>query len=193
MTLRGTVVHIFRTDDITLSLCNRMRYYTKSMQILRIGWLSRGREAMYHSQQSKVIELLFIDLWVFVKGNHHRILFVLSIFYDMLNISFTVTGSRIVISILCMPLMAGYVHPPKLGLPNVDEANISCNPAGPHLVCVLPPVFSSSFCIPAWLLKFIIHFHYGWIGVFLFFSFHFISFHKKIIMIDIDIRYPIFV
>lgn len=25
------------------------------------------------------------------------------------------------------------------------------------------------------------------------FSFHFISFHKKIIMIDIDIRYPIFV
>ncbi|XP_059593977.1 trafficking protein particle complex II-specific subunit 130 homolog isoform X2 [Vitis vinifera] len=46
----------------------------------------------------------------------------------------TKQGSRIVISILCMPLMAGYVHPPKLGLPNVDEANISCNPAGPHLV-----------------------------------------------------------
>ncbi|KAJ9671728.1 hypothetical protein PVL29_025436 [Vitis rotundifolia] len=61
----------------------------------------------------------------------------------------TKQGSRIVISILCMPLVAGYVHPPKLGLPNVDEANISCNPAGPHLVCVLPPVFSSSFCIPA--------------------------------------------
>ncbi|CBI33515.3 trafficking protein particle complex II-specific subunit 130 homolog [Vitis vinifera] len=61
----------------------------------------------------------------------------------------TKQGSRIVISILCMPLMAGYVHPPKLGLPNVDEANISCTPAGPHLVCVLPPVFSSSFCILA--------------------------------------------
>ncbi|WKA03576.1 hypothetical protein VitviT2T_021677 [Vitis vinifera] len=45
----------------------------------------------------------------------------------------TKQGSRIVISILCMPLMAGYVHPPKLGLPNVDEANISCTPAGPHL------------------------------------------------------------
>ncbi|XP_059591723.1 trafficking protein particle complex II-specific subunit 130 homolog [Vitis vinifera] len=50
----------------------------------------------------------------------------------------TKQGSRIVISILCMPLMAGYVHPPKLGLPNIDEANISCNPAGPHLVPILP-------------------------------------------------------
>ncbi|KAI3466144.1 hypothetical protein Pfo_022807 [Paulownia fortunei] len=51
----------------------------------------------------------------------------------------TKQGSRIVISILCMPLVAGYVRPPQLGLPNVDEANISCNPPGPHLVCVLPP------------------------------------------------------
>ncbi|XP_022139450.1 trafficking protein particle complex II-specific subunit 130 homolog [Momordica charantia] len=58
-------------------------------------------------------------------------------------------GSRMVISILCMPLVAGYVRPPKLGLPNIDEANISCNPAAPHLVCVLPPVLSSSFCMPA--------------------------------------------
>lgn len=58
-------------------------------------------------------------------------------------------GSRIVISILCVPLVAGYVRPPQLGLPDVDEANISCNPAGPHLVCVMPPAFSSSFCIPA--------------------------------------------
>ncbi|KAF5728331.1 hypothetical protein HS088_TW21G00478 [Tripterygium wilfordii] len=61
----------------------------------------------------------------------------------------TKQGSRIVISILCVPLMAGYVRPPQLGLPNVDEANISCNPPGPHLVCVLPPPLSSSFCIPA--------------------------------------------
>ncbi|KAK9269657.1 hypothetical protein L1049_001435 [Liquidambar formosana] len=61
----------------------------------------------------------------------------------------TKQGSRIVISILCVPLVAGYVRPPQLGLPNVDEANISCNPAGPHLVCVLPPALSSSFCIPA--------------------------------------------
>ncbi|XVE80201.1 hypothetical protein DITRI_Ditri14bG0120700 [Diplodiscus trichospermus] len=61
----------------------------------------------------------------------------------------TKQGSRIVISILCVPLVAGYVHPPQLGLPDIDEANISCSPAGPHLVCVLPPALSSSFCIPA--------------------------------------------
>ncbi|KAL3849615.1 hypothetical protein ACJIZ3_011497 [Penstemon smallii] len=58
-------------------------------------------------------------------------------------------GSRIVISILCLPLVAGYVRPPQLGLPNVDEANITCNPPGPHLVCVLPPALSSSYCVPA--------------------------------------------
>jgi len=58
------------------------------------------------------------------------------------------TGARIIISVLCMPLVAGYVRPPLLGLPDVDEANISCKPAGPHLVCVLPPPLSSSFCIP---------------------------------------------
>ncbi|XWS09944.1 hypothetical protein CRYUN_Cryun39dG0033300 [Craigia yunnanensis] len=61
----------------------------------------------------------------------------------------TKQGSRIVISLLCMPLVAGYVHPPHLGLPDIDEASISCSPAGPHLVCVLPPALSSSFCIPA--------------------------------------------
>lgn len=58
-------------------------------------------------------------------------------------------GSRIIISILCVPLVAGYVRPPQLGLPDIDKANISCNPAGPHLVCVLPPALSSSFCISA--------------------------------------------
>ncbi|KAL4378016.1 hypothetical protein GQ457_02G037710 [Hibiscus cannabinus] len=58
-------------------------------------------------------------------------------------------GSRIVISILCMPLVAGYIHPPRLGLPDVNEANISCRPAGCHMVCVLPPAPSSSFCISA--------------------------------------------
>jgi hypothetical protein len=61
----------------------------------------------------------------------------------------TEQGSRIVISILCVPLVAGYVRPPQLGLPNVKKTNISCNPPGPHLVCVLPPALSSSFCIPA--------------------------------------------
>ncbi|KAL5804432.1 hypothetical protein ACOSQ3_031232 [Xanthoceras sorbifolium] len=58
-------------------------------------------------------------------------------------------GSRIVISVLCVPLVAGYVRPPQLGLPDIDQANISCNPPGPHLICVLPPAQSSSFCIPA--------------------------------------------
>ncbi|KAI7733005.1 hypothetical protein M8C21_024996 [Ambrosia artemisiifolia] len=58
-------------------------------------------------------------------------------------------GSRIEISILCVPLTAGYVRPPQLELPNIGEANISCNPAGPHLVCVFPPPLSSSYCIPA--------------------------------------------
>ncbi|KAL2944197.1 hypothetical protein RDABS01_032544 [Bienertia sinuspersici] len=60
----------------------------------------------------------------------------------------TKQGSRIVISILCIPLVAGYVRPPHLGLPDIDEANISCNPPAPHLVCVFPPVLSSSYCIP---------------------------------------------
>ncbi|KAJ6979998.1 hypothetical protein NC653_027969 [Populus alba x Populus x berolinensis] len=46
----------------------------------------------------------------------------------------TIQGSRIVISVLCVPLVAGYVRPPQLGLPNVDESNISCNPPGPHLL-----------------------------------------------------------
>lgn len=58
-------------------------------------------------------------------------------------------GSRIVVSVLCVPLVAGYVRPPQLGLPDVVKTTISCNPPGPHLVCVLPPPLSSSFCIPA--------------------------------------------
>nr|XP_043628055.1 trafficking protein particle complex II-specific subunit 130 homolog isoform X2 [Erigeron canadensis] len=61
----------------------------------------------------------------------------------------TKQGSRIEISILCVPLAAGYVRPPQLELPNIAEANISSNPAGPHLVCVFPPPLSSSYCIPA--------------------------------------------
>ncbi|KAF5780924.1 putative tetratricopeptide-like helical domain superfamily, TRAPP II complex, TRAPPC10 [Helianthus annuus] len=58
-------------------------------------------------------------------------------------------GARIEISIMCVPLAAGHVRPPQLHLPNVNKAHICCNPAGPHLVCVLPPPLSSSFCIPA--------------------------------------------
>uniref|UniRef100_A0A0A8XPC1 TRAPPC10/Trs130 C-terminal domain-containing protein n=1 Tax=Arundo donax TaxID=35708 RepID=A0A0A8XPC1_ARUDO len=58
-------------------------------------------------------------------------------------------GSRIEITVTCVPLVSGYVHPPQLGLPEAGEANISCNPAGPHLVCVLPPTLSTSYCMPA--------------------------------------------
>ncbi|KAG9145490.1 hypothetical protein Leryth_019831 [Lithospermum erythrorhizon] len=61
----------------------------------------------------------------------------------------TQQGSRIVITINCLPLVAGYVRPPQLRLPNVDEANISCNLPGPHLICISPPALSSSYCIPA--------------------------------------------
>ncbi|KAH0906442.1 hypothetical protein HID58_038269 [Brassica napus] len=57
-------------------------------------------------------------------------------------------GSRVVISILCVPLVAGYVRPPQLSLPNVEEENVRSNPPGPHLVCVLPPLLSSSYCVP---------------------------------------------
>ncbi|KAI4322902.1 hypothetical protein L6164_022552 [Bauhinia variegata] len=60
----------------------------------------------------------------------------------------TKQGSRINICVLCMPLVAGYVRPPQLLLPDVDKANLSFKPAGPHLVCVFPAALSSSFCIP---------------------------------------------
>ncbi|KAL4580271.1 hypothetical protein LXL04_016458 [Taraxacum kok-saghyz] len=60
----------------------------------------------------------------------------------------TKQGSRIEISILCVPLAAGYVRPPQLELPEIGKGNVSCNPAGPHLVCVSPPPLSSSYCIP---------------------------------------------
>ncbi|RWW52747.1 hypothetical protein BHE74_00040816 [Ensete ventricosum] len=58
-------------------------------------------------------------------------------------------GSRIEIIVTCMPLISGHVRPPHLGLPGLGDENISCNPAGPHLVCVLPPTLSSSYCTPA--------------------------------------------
>lgn len=62
-------------------------------------------------------------------------------------------GSRTEITVTCMPLVSGHVRPPQLGLPAMDDANISCNPPGPHLVCVLPPTLSSSYCIPAWFYQ----------------------------------------
>ena len=67
----------------------------------------------------------------------------------ILHTALLFTGSRMEITVTCIPLVSGYVHPPQLGLPEVGEVNISCNPAGPHLVCVLPPALSTSYCIPA--------------------------------------------
>uniref|UniRef100_A0A1D1Y829 Trafficking protein particle complex subunit 10 n=1 Tax=Anthurium amnicola TaxID=1678845 RepID=A0A1D1Y829_9ARAE len=61
----------------------------------------------------------------------------------------TKQGSRIVITVSCMPLISGYVRPPQLALPCEYDANISCTPPGPHLVCVLPPTLSSSYCVPS--------------------------------------------
>eukprot|EP00250_Pteridium_aquilinum_P033255 c5370_g1_i1 orf=281-4273(+) len=57
------------------------------------------------------------------------------------------TGGRVIISLTCIPLVAGYVRPPLLGLPSVDKTRISNTPAGPHSICVLPPVLCSSFCV----------------------------------------------
>ncbi|CAA6658433.1 unnamed protein product [Spirodela intermedia] len=47
--------------------------------------------------------------------------------------------STTVITVNCMPLASGHVHPPQLALPGVQAANISYDPPGPHLVRVLPP------------------------------------------------------
>lgn len=130
---------------------DRMRCYMKSMQILSIGWLLGGKGGMFLSPLSKVYKLLPCSP---SNDNSHSCSWAESISISVAcncHFFFSDTGSRIVISILCVPLVAGYVHPPKLGLPDIDEKNISCSPAGPHLVCVLPPALSSSFCIPAWL------------------------------------------
>ena len=56
-------------------------------------------------------------------------------------------GAQLVISMACVPLVAGHVHPPALRLANISKAHISHNPAGPHLICVLPPAPCSSFCV----------------------------------------------
>ncbi|MQL80119.1 hypothetical protein Taro_012568 [Colocasia esculenta] len=61
----------------------------------------------------------------------------------------TKQGSRVVITVSCMPLISGHVRPPQLALPSLCDANLSYNPAGPHLVCILPPTLSSSYCVPA--------------------------------------------
>ncbi|KAH0744285.1 hypothetical protein KY290_032278 [Solanum tuberosum] len=57
----------------------------------------------------------------------------------------TEQGSRITISVLCLPLVAGYVRPPQLRLPNVEKANICCNPPSPHFGVRLPSSFKFFF------------------------------------------------
>ncbi|XP_078436829.1 TRAPP II complex TRAPPC10/CLUB [Wolffia australiana] len=59
-----------------------------------------------------------------------------------------VQGSTAVVMVNCLALVAGHVHPPQLALPGVQAATVSYDPPGPHLVCVLPPVLSSSYCVP---------------------------------------------
>jgi hypothetical protein len=56
-------------------------------------------------------------------------------------------GSRIVLSMACVPLVAGHVHPPALRLLNIGRAHVSPSPAGPHLVCILPPAPCTALCI----------------------------------------------
>lgn len=56
-------------------------------------------------------------------------------------------GSRIVLSMACVPLVAGHVHPPALRLVNIGRAHVSRSPAGPHLVCILPPAPCTALCI----------------------------------------------
>ena len=54
-------------------------------------------------------------------------------------------GGRALISLTCIPLVAGYVRPPTVGLQSVDKLRIS-NAPGPQSICVLPPTLCSSFC-----------------------------------------------
>ncbi|KAI5076400.1 hypothetical protein GOP47_0008465 [Adiantum capillus-veneris] len=56
-------------------------------------------------------------------------------------------GGRVMITLTCIPLVAGYVRPPSLVLPSINKSRISNTPAGPHSICVRPPALSSSFCV----------------------------------------------
>eukprot|EP00897_Mesotaenium_endlicherianum_P006947 jgi/Mesen1/6280/ME000324S05323 len=56
-------------------------------------------------------------------------------------------GARAHVSIACLPLVAGHVHPPALRLPHVNKGHVSHNPPAPHLICVYPPAQCMSFCV----------------------------------------------
>ncbi|KAL3695593.1 hypothetical protein R1sor_009669 [Riccia sorocarpa] len=55
-------------------------------------------------------------------------------------------GAKVFLSMACVPLVAGHVHPPSLCLANISRAHVSSSPAGPHIVCVLPPALCSTLC-----------------------------------------------
>jgi trafficking protein particle complex subunit 10 len=113
------------------------------------NWMVAGRKRGHVSLSKEQGDFLKI-LFHFLTGCQSVSFSFLTSIYVLIKIltGTVITGSRIEITVTCVPLVSGYVHPPQLGLPEVGEQNISCNPAGPHLVCVLPPALSSSYCIP---------------------------------------------
>lgn len=114
-------------------------------------WMIAGRKRGHVCLSTKqgFFKMLICFLWFLTFNLYFKCFctFICTLLYSCLFC--TPTGSRITIAVLCLPLVAGYVRPPQLGLPNVDKANICCNPPSPHLVCVFPPALSSSFCISA--------------------------------------------
>ncbi|XP_024539146.1 trafficking protein particle complex II-specific subunit 130 homolog isoform X1 [Selaginella moellendorffii] len=57
------------------------------------------------------------------------------------------SGTKLVVSIACLPLVAGHVRPPSLELCGIDHSQVShCQPAS-HLVYILPPSPCYAFCL----------------------------------------------
>ena len=59
----------------------------------------------------------------------------------------TELGAPTMVGCSFVPISSGYVHPPALRLTQVDTGLVNHIPAGPHLVCVLPPQPSSAYCV----------------------------------------------
>lgn len=56
-------------------------------------------------------------------------------------------GEATMVGCTFVPISSGHVHPPALRLTHVDARLVNHRPAGPHLVCVLPPQPSAAFCV----------------------------------------------
>lgn len=56
-------------------------------------------------------------------------------------------GSAAFVSVSCLPVVPGHIHPPMLRLPGVHRSLVTHSPAGPHLMHVLPPHPSTALCI----------------------------------------------